>query len=223
MIGSAPLRTLDDLSRDVWRAHAAELVDDNTAQRLAESIQARREATRGGLRPVAAPVARLWSYFPSKRPQRSPDRIEAIGRRRRLAASSPLPPTLAAKFTLGELAVLRVVADEVRDQGRCVRTVPEIAARAGVCASTARNAIRQAARLGLATIEERRRHCRPNLANVVRIISREWLAWIHRSGGFKKPKATDIIISSNEKRAGWNPPQRSSVGWKEARFGRERE
>jgi hypothetical protein len=53
-----------------------------------------------------------------------------------------MPPTLACRFTTGELAVLRIVADAVRDNGQCVKTIPELAARAGVCRTTAQNAIR---------------------------------------------------------------------------------
>ena len=47
-------------------------------------------------------------------------------------------------------------------------------ARAGVCLTTARDAVRAAASDGLLVIEERRRNRAPNLANVVRIVSREW-------------------------------------------------
>jgi hypothetical protein len=54
-------------------------------------------------------------------------------RRRRLAASGPLPPSLACRFTTGELAVLKVIADHVRHAGRCALCVDDIAARAGVC------------------------------------------------------------------------------------------
>jgi hypothetical protein len=68
----------------------------------------------------------------------------SIQRRRSLAASGPMPATLACRFTTGELAVLRIVADAVRDNGQCVKSIPEIAARAGVCRTTAQNAIRQA-------------------------------------------------------------------------------
>jgi hypothetical protein len=71
------------------------------------------------------------SIFPSRRPQRSPDRCRSIERRRTLAASGPLPPALAARFTVAELACLRVVSDEVRAKGDCRLTVSEIAARAG--------------------------------------------------------------------------------------------
>ena len=81
---------------------------------------------------------------------------------------------------MGELAVLRIVGDEVRQHGRCDRCVDEIAARAGVCRSLVKNAIRTAARLGLATVEERRREGRRNLPNVVWIVSREWLTRLAR-------------------------------------------
>jgi hypothetical protein len=43
-----------------------------------------------------------------------------------------------------------------------------------------KNAIRTAARLGLVTVEERRREGRRNLSNVVRVVSREWRAWLAR-------------------------------------------
>jgi hypothetical protein len=209
-ISSAPMQMLDDLSRDIWRALQAGMLGDDDAQKLAEAIHIRRTAARARMAAETAlkpPAARTWSYFPPKRPQQSPDRRRSIERRRRLAASGPLPPQLAARFTTSELAVLRIVADEVKVHGHCAKTLPEIAARAGVCARTARNALKQASRLGLVTVEERRRHCRPNLANVVRVVSREWLAWLSRKGGGKKMQATDIRLVSEGRRGGWNAPQ----------------
>src|SRR5215204_5784968 len=83
-----------------------------------------------------------------------------------------MPPALAARFTVGELAVLRIVGDEVRASGLCGLCIDAIAARAGVCRRTAQNAIRQAARLGLLTIQERRREGQKNLPNILRVISR---------------------------------------------------
>ena len=47
-----------------------------------------------------------------------------------LAASGPMPPALAAHFTVGQLAVLRIVGDEVRANGSCALTLAEIGARA---------------------------------------------------------------------------------------------
>ena len=82
--------------------------------------------------------------------------------------------------------MLRIVADAVAANGQCVKSIAEIAARAGVCRTTAQNAIRQAARQGLLVVQERRREGRRNDFNIVRIISTEWRAWITRRGGFKK-------------------------------------
>jgi hypothetical protein len=98
----------------------------------------------------------------------------------------------------------------VREKGHCDRTIAEISARAGVCRTTAQNAIRAAAAMGLLTVQERRREGQKNLPNVVRIVSREWLQWIRRGGrsagrpasksiGFKKTGPTDKGFSRREK------------------------
>ena len=81
-------------------------------------LEARRKAVRGEIKPVGIPPGRP-SIFPPRRPQRAPVRAVAIARRRHLAASGPMPPALACKFTTGELAVLRIVGDEVRAGGLC--------------------------------------------------------------------------------------------------------
>jgi len=193
-VATASLKALDQLSRLTWQGHAAGAIDDATAQRIAEQIQARRQAARDEYKPVGRPPGRP-SIFPPRRLQRSPDRAASIRRRRSLAASGGMPAHLACQFTTGELAVLRIVADAVRDNGQCVKSIPEIAARAGVCRTTAQNAIRQAARLGLLTVQERRREGRRNDANVVRIISAAWLAWLKRGRGLKKYGPTSNKIS----------------------------
>src|SRR5206468_11464311 len=108
---------------------------------------------------------------------------------RHLAASGPMPPALACKFTVSELAVLRIIGDEVRQHGQCDRCMDELAARAGVCRRMVQNAIREAARLGLVTVEERRREGRRNLPNVIRIVSKEWTSWLARGGRSSRPKA----------------------------------
>jgi hypothetical protein len=85
-----------------------------------------------------------------RRPEsKSPDRRRSIERRRRLAASGAMPPTLAAQYTVGELAVLRIVGDETHAKGTCDRSLAEIAARAGVCRKLAQLTLRLAARDGL--------------------------------------------------------------------------
>lgn len=191
IIGQAPLPALDDLSRDVWKAHGANLLTDNEAQGLAEAIQNRRAPYRDrGSAQIPSAMAvegsgtaifkpsRSWSYFPTKRPQRSPDVRQSLERRRTLAATAPLPPKLACKFTTAELAVLKIVADAVVAKGICDLSIPELAARAGVGVTKVRTALRIADGLGLLTIQERRVPYRPNLPNVIRIVSREWLSWM---------------------------------------------
>src|SRR3954468_18357135 len=199
--GARTLARLDHLSRSIWQSLAASAVGDDDAQALAERLHARRGVLRGDLKPVGLPPGRP-SIFPPRRLQRAPKRPVAIARRRHLAASGPMPPALACKFTVSELAVLRIIGDAVRQHGQCSRCVDEIAARAGVCRRMVQNALREAARLGLLTIEERRREGRGNLPNVIRIISKEWTTWLTRGGrpsrlpaapgiGCKKLRPTD--------------------------------
>src|SRR3954471_19694997 len=179
--GARTLTRLDHLSRAIWQGLAAGAVGDDDAQSLAERLHARRSLLRGEIKPVGVPVGRP-TLFPPRRLQRASQRPVAIARRRHLAASGPMPPVLACKFTVSELAVLRIIGDEVRQHGHCARCVDEIAARAGVCRRMVQNAIREAARLGLVTVEERRREGRRNLPNVLRIVSKEWTSWLTRGG-----------------------------------------
>jgi hypothetical protein len=212
--GTKSISTLDGFARAIWAEWGAGRLSDEQASALAEMLEGRKREVRGiDTVAVRAPqvaaqamTAGRPSHFPPKRKAaRSPNRRASIERRRTLAASGPMPPQLASQFTTGELAALRIVADAVRDRGFCILTLGEIAARAGICVTTARNALRTAARDGLVTIEERRRDKRPNLANVVRVVSREWKTWIERGpkrnaqgsagaaegGGCKKTAATD--------------------------------
>lgn len=183
--------------RQLWLAWANGEVSDADAQAAAEAAHLRSPGARG------SDTFKTALAFPVRRPQRSPDRQRSIERRRRLAMSGPMPPHLACQFTVGELAALRIVANAATRSGGCRLHIDAIAAQAGVCRSTAQNALRQARRLGLITVQERRRRGMPSLTNVVRIISREWTAWIdRRGGGFKKLSTTDIRNSYQEKVGG---------------------
>ena len=117
--------------------------------------------------------------------------MASLERRRLLACSGPLPPQLAARFTEGQRAVLRIVGDEVAAKGVCGLCIDAIAARAGVCRRLAQGALRLAEGDGLLTIEERRHEGRKNSPNLVRIISREWQAWMRRGGG---PEAKRVRV-----------------------------
>lgn len=147
------------------------------------------------------------SHFPPKRKRRGvPDREASKDRRSLNAVSGPLPPKLALRMTQGQLAVLNIVAEEFRTKGSCRKTLDEIAARAGVCIATARTAIQEAARRGLLTIQQRRRHLQANLTNVVRCISAEWKNWMQRrksaftkGGGSKALESMDTLVDRKNK------------------------
>jgi hypothetical protein len=137
-----------------------------------------REIRTPARRPGNAPWGRV------RRRQRSPDKQASIERRRRLVASGPLPPPLAARFTWGEIAVMRIVGDECRVHGCCTLHIDAIAARAGVHRTTVQNALREAqgreGRPGIITVQERRRPGQRSLPNIIRIVSREWLDWLRK-------------------------------------------
>ena len=113
----------------------------------------------------------------------------SMDRRRRWAASGRLPPGIAARFTLAEQAVLALVAAETVRRKDCRLSIENMAAVAGVCRSTVKNAIREARQLGFLTVEERQITGFRNDTNVLRITSPEWLAWIRlaRKGGGGSP------------------------------------
>jgi hypothetical protein len=205
LAGARTLARIDDLARDLWQEFAAGRLNDEQAENLAARVEDRRRE----IRPQDKTAVRVpdlpriaASYFPAKNKNpTSPDRAASRARRRRLACSGPMPPALACMFTTGQLAVLRIVADEFRDKGACELPLGAIAARAGVCVTLARDAIRLAAGDGLLIVEERRQHRAKNLPNRVRVISREWITWIKRGpgGGSKFLGATDSCFSKPTK------------------------
>ena len=199
-IAVASSSSLIELNRAIWCGLSSGALGDDDAQRLAELIHARQTLTKAANGSVGGP-RRVGSLYPTRKPQRPPVRSVAVERRRRLAASGPMPPALAARFTTGELAVLRIVADQCRDHGRCTLPVDAIAARAGVGRTTCQRAIREAGRLGMLHVEERRQHGAPNLTNRITIVDREWRTWIERGalkggGGFGKWNRTETRFST---------------------------
>ena len=185
--GARTLAFVDEIARDLWRAYGAGRIGESDA----EGIAARIEEARRRIRPQdtvrarapAVPLAAVSMFPARKRRCVSPDRLKARARRRELSLIGSMPHALAQRFTEGERATLAIVAAEVKAKGACDLPLEAIAARAGVCVTLARRAIRLAAGDGLALIIERRRPGRPSLTNIVRIVSREWLAWIRRGGG----------------------------------------
>ena len=180
---------LDDIIRDMWVDHTHGLLTDNEMEALDEVAQARREAIqtrRTETRPKPRTAPSGTPRASARRPQRSPDRQASIERRRRLVASGPLPPPLAARFTWGEQAVMRIIGDECRAHGQCTLHIDTIAARAGVHRTTVQNALREGQGRGpvpnapIISVQERRRAGQRSLTNVIRVISREWWDWLHK-------------------------------------------
>lgn len=134
-----------------------------------------------------------------------PRKPESLGRRRHWAAAGYLPPKIAAGFTAGEQAVLAVVGKQMATRGSCTLAVGAIAALAGVGPTTVHRALRQAALMGLLTIELRRITGYRNDTNVLRIASAAWAAWLRvrlpRSaradlgGGYQTVQGTMIEVS----------------------------
>lgn len=202
-VESASPHQLDQLARDLWRAYGAGAISDDDAAAIGEAVERRR---RGGLSrcPGAAPAHQRVAVRAPRRPQRSPDRQRSIERRRLLAASGPMPPALAAKFSTGELAALKIVASEVQARGSCTACIAEIAARAGVCARTVQRALRTAEALALVRVEERRISAFRNDPNRVSIIDSAWRAWLRLGdkGSRTGPRALSSLSPTPPGRAG---------------------
>jgi hypothetical protein len=102
------------------------------------------------------------------------------------------------------------VAAEVARRKDCRLSVPNLAAVAGVAETTVRNAIREAKRLGLVTVEERRLTGFRNDTNVVTIVSAEWIGWLRltrrgtrvgvvEGGGCRSPYPTPTQVLESGK------------------------
>jgi hypothetical protein len=193
-VEASPRVGLPKLSAALWKAYAAGGVSEEEAEALSELIEARKK-----IAPMAAP--RLVQRRLGSRP-RTP---ASMARRRSWAAAGRLPPHLAAQFTTAEVAVLAVVAVEVERGGACVLTLEHLAALAGVCRSTVKNALREAQRVGIVSIEERRVSAWRNLPNKVTIVSPEWLTWMRlrskRGGGKSVPPTSSQDFRRKEARS----------------------
>lgn len=174
-IECAQFHELTDLSRDLWKAHAAGYLDDDTAQELAERIETRKPK-RQHLAGKRFQIAGIPT------PQRSPDKQASIERRRRLARQSPVPPEHVHEFTLSMHAALTIIVGEIEKHGVCSLCMAAIAAAAGTCRTIVRNAMNKGRALGLLTRQERRRRGQKSLTNLVRILRPSWQHWLRWIG-----------------------------------------
>ena len=172
---------LDNLARILWRGLAEGYVDEIAAEAVSAAIQARRESL-GAVRATRAAVAAYVTPSRPRRAPKTPDRQRSLERRRRIAASGAMPPALACRFTLGEVAALSVIARQVQRRGRCCELhIDAIAALSGVSRRTVQNAMRAASRAGIISVMERRRRGAPSLSNVVSIVDASWRTWLRLS------------------------------------------
>ena len=179
-IATAPRITLPQVAALLWGAVADGKVTEAEAEALCALIELRRTERS---QPTAADGAQEPPGRVRSRTGSRPRTDASLERRRRWVASGRLPPHLAAHFTMGEAAVLAVVAAEAVRRKDCRLAVGHLAAIAGVSETTVRNAVREAVRLGLVTVEERRVTGWRNDTNVIRIVSAEWTAWLRLAKG----------------------------------------
>lgn len=231
---AAPRDGLPAVTAALWKAYGDGRITEAEAEALCELIEARRATapTRAGHNLRGTQVLRSPDPAGStnaensgiasdrqKRPRTGvgsrPRTDTSMERRRRWAASGRLPPAIAARFTLAEQGVLALVAAEVARRKDCRLAVGNLAAIVGVAETTVRNAIREAVKLGLVTVEERRITGFRNDTNIVRIVSPEWTAWLRlarkpardlhhgdtlpKGGGCKSPKGTPTEVLDLEK------------------------
>ncbi len=155
-------------------------------------------STRPASRAKAPTLGRLATRFTPRQRPRSPDRKASRERRRMLGGSGVLPANLRCHYTLGMMAVLCIIAGEVKHHGVCDLPIDKIAALAGVCRTTVQTTLHEARRLLHIEVRERPRPGRKHLPNEVRIISREWIAWIRRAPSAHKPIGSNSLTQSEK-------------------------
>lgn len=106
-----------------------------------------------------------------------------------------MPPVIREAFTEGERAAMMVIVGEVKHHGVCDLAIDRIAAQSGCSRTTVQNAVREARRLGLVRVMERRRVGQKSLPNLISIISLAWLAWIKRGPSEHKPIGFKVVSS----------------------------
>ena len=204
---AAPRAALPAVASALWKAFGEGYLSEAEAEVLSGLIEARQlSGTKQSVEQVENHAGSAKKAVGSR-----PRTDASMARRRRWAASGRLPPGLAARFTLAEQAVLALVAAETVRRKDCRLAVGHLAAITGVAETTVRNTIREAKKLRLLSVEERRVTGFRNDTNVVRIVSSEWTAWLRlarnsplapavpglplQGGGYKSLQGTPTDVS----------------------------
>jgi len=167
------VKAADELSRTGWQAWSDGLLTDDAAETLQSLVSARKRSIR-------TKVSLSPGHRPTAARRHPAQRRKSIRRRRMVSMSGMLPARLAASFTQAEVAVLAVIAREIKKQRNnlCEFPIGKISALAGCCETSARNALREARHLGIISITERRRNHRRSLTNLVSVTSALWRSWL---------------------------------------------
>ncbi|HEV2542915.1 MAG TPA: helix-turn-helix domain-containing protein [Methylobacterium sp.] len=221
---TAPRAALPAVSAALWKAFAEGHITEAEAEALAALIDGRQASgapravnvlhgndytapanrpgvLNGNTQPIDPDAPQDRARSPRTGRSGSRPRTDAsMERRRRWAASGRMPPAIAARFTLAEQSVLSLVAAETCRRKDCRLSVGGMAAIAGVSETTVRNAIREAVKLGLLTVEERRLTGWRNDTNILRITSPEWTGWLRLTR--KPPKSEDGVSLKSELKGG---------------------
>ncbi|WP_320188894.1 hypothetical protein RMS29_028465 (plasmid) [Agrobacterium rosae] len=185
---------------------AGGMLDDDQAELLQKMAQRHVEKLNDAREKRLPPVTKSW--FPVRAKSNKTRDEAATGqrdparwaRKQRLGGLASLPPTEEYEgITEGERAVLYIIAADVRETGSCQCTVAEIADRAGVGKTTARNAIRKARDRGMLKVTHRPQWRSKWLSNIITIACKTWLNWLKKFRpnlgfkfkGVKKPASTD--------------------------------
>jgi hypothetical protein len=168
-IAKCDAATLHRLTTSFWADYANGKYSDDQANQFSRLLESRKSR----FKPHPLPL-----YPKPKKPVlRSPERIL---RRRRCAASGAMPHELSQHFTQGQLAAISIILAHIRKNGVCQIFVSQIAAMAGVCVRVVQQALQIAQRLGLLNVQQRRRANRPNLTNLITILSNKLAKWVGR-------------------------------------------
>lgn len=215
-IETAPRNTLPIITAQLWRAYGEGYVSEAEAETLSALIEARQEGSpklADQTRSTGSNTPQAGASGPRTGRSGSRPRTDAsMERRRRWAASGRMPPAIAARFTLAEQSVLSLVAAESARRKDCRLSVGGIAAIAGVSETTVRNAIREAVKLGLLTVEERQITGWRNDTNIVRIVSPEWTSWL-RLTRKRKAEAPDTLPEGGGCKSANPTPTKVSTLW----------
>ncbi len=181
---ATPRDRLAEISAAVWKGYAAGAIGETEAQGLAELIEARKVHS--------SQVAMIGNRRVGSRPPSS----ASIERRRSWAAGAWMPPAMAAGFTQAENAALAVIVREIATTGSCALPAAAIAGRAGISTSTARNAVREARRRGILSVEQRRVAYDRSLPNLITIASKELVLWVRTRSRIERQRGGVKFVTS---------------------------